>query len=148
MELWQIWCIAGVGLFILEIFTPLLFFMNLAIACFFAAIIAALGLNLTFQVAVFGVLSAFFLLFLRPILTKQRNGGKTGIEGKYIGKIAIAVQKIDKHGGRIKIYGEEWQAQSLDDEVIEIGSEVTIIRNESLMMFVKAANRHINKEGE
>ena len=34
MEMWQMWAVAGAVLVILEMFTPAMFFLNLALACF------------------------------------------------------------------------------------------------------------------
>ena len=43
---------------------------------------------------------------------------------------------IDK-GQRIAIFGEEWQAKSLNGETIAKGRYVKIVKNDSIVMFVE-----------
>ena len=137
ISLWQIWCIAGVIFCIIEIFTPAMFFLNLGFACFVAAISAALHFSLTIQVVVFAVFSVIFLLWLRPFLLKQKNSGEPETIEMYIGKPAKVIEKITPQGGRIAIFGEEWQAKSLNEEVFEPGEEVKIVKNDSIVMYVE-----------
>jgi len=142
MVLWQIWVIVGVLFVFLELSTPTLFFLNLALGAAFAAIAAYFTPNLTIQVGVFIVVSSVSLLVLRPLLLKNKNGKdeETGIEGKYIGNKAQVIQKIGEEGtsgiGKIKIYGEVWDAKTEDNSPIDAFEMVEIIRNESLIMFV------------
>lgn len=137
LTIWQIWCIAGVILCITEIFTPAMFFLNLGFACFVTAISAALGLSLTIQVIVFGIFSAVFLIWLRPFLMKQKQSGDPETIGMYLGKTAKVIEKVTPHSGKIAVFGEEWQAKSLNDEEFEPGSEVKIVKNDSIVMFVE-----------
>lgn len=136
-HLWQIWCIAGVVFFIIEMFTPVMFFLNIGFACFIAAISAALGIEPIYQVLIFGVFSAIFLLWLRPFLIKRKNSSDTPetIE-MYIGKTANVINTVTAEDGRIAVFGEEWQAKSLNGEVIEKGSQVKIMKNDSIVMYV------------
>ena len=134
--LWQVWCISGVIFFIIEIFSPTMFFFNLALACFLSAISAWFGLALIWQVVLFGLFSTIFLLWLRPILIKTKNGDKPETTEMYIGKTATVVEDIDSEQGRIAIFGEEWQAKSLNGEKITKGSYAKIIKNDSIIMYV------------
>ena len=68
ISLWQMWCIAGVILCIIEIFTPVLFFLNIGFACFCSAIVAAFGFSLTLQVICFAVFSAIFSILIYLII--------------------------------------------------------------------------------
>lgn len=143
MELYIIWAIFGFILLFVEMMTPTLFFLNLATAAFFSAIVAwVMPTNYVAQVLCFVILSAIFLLFLRPmVLKKQEKNLMTGIEAKYIGQEALVLKKIgipNTDGiGSIKIYGEVWQAQSIDGEEIEEGTKVEIVDNKSIIMIVK-----------
>lgn len=142
MDYWQILVIAGIVFLIIEIFTPVLFFLNFAIACFLTAILALFVVDWNILIPVFVALSAIFLLFLRPLLVKSRNGCKqTGVEEKYIGKIAKVTDTITSNSGVISIYNERWEARSETGEEIPVGSEVKIIRNESLLLFVEKLNK-------
>ena len=139
MELWLIWVIAGVILFIVELFTPMLFFLNLAIAAFFAAIGAYFGLSGWWQVAIFGVSAGVLLGFLRPLLVKnvQKEDTTTGLDEKYFGQIAKTIRPTGATDGRVTIYGEEWGARSIDGNEIAEGVDVKIIRNEGTILFVE-----------
>ena len=62
---------------------------------------------------------------------------KTGIEEKYVGKTARAVENIDKNNGVITIYDERWQARNIENETIEAGQTVEIVGYDSLIMKIK-----------
>lgn len=135
---WQILVLAGIIFLIIEIFTPVLFFLNFAIACFLTAILALFVSDWNILIPAFVILSAVFLIFLRPILMKSRNGDKkTGVEEKYIGKIAKVTETVTSTSGVVTIYNERWDARSNTGEEIPEGSEVKIIRNESLLLFIE-----------
>jgi membrane protein implicated in regulation of membrane protease activity len=135
---WQLLIIAGILFLIIEIFMPMFFFLNFAIACFLAAILALFVFSWNILIPAFVALSAIFLLFLRPLLVKSRNGDKqTGVEEKYIGKIAKVTDTITSNSGVISIYNERWEARSNNGEEIAIGSDVKIVRNESLVLYVE-----------
>ena len=65
------------------------------------------------------------------------KANETGINSKYIDKIAKAETEITGSSGVISIYGERWEARSVNGAVIPQGSEVKIIRNESIIMYVE-----------
>lgn len=139
MILWEIFAIAGLIFLILEMLVPSMFFLNLAIAGFITAIIA-LWINnwitLTILFAIFAILS---IVFLRPILIKNKKNKETetGMEGKYIGKIVKVIEPIDKSSGAITIYDERWNARADVEEPIPAGSEVKIIKYDSLVLTVE-----------
>lgn len=139
MHHWQILVFAGIIFLIIEIFTPVLFFLNFAIACFITAILALYITDWNILVPSFVALSAIFLFFLRPFLLKARNNNnqKTGVEEKYIGKIAKVTEKITSNSGVVSIYNERWEARTNDGEEIPADSDVKIVRNESLILFVE-----------
>ena len=139
INLWQIWCIAGVLFCITEMFTPAMLFLNLGFACFVAAIAAAFGLATIWQVGIFGICSAIFLIWLRPYLLKQKNSGEPETIEMYIGKTAKVIEKITKNSGKIAIFGEEWQAKSINDEEFETNTQVKIVKNDSIIMYVEKA---------
>ena len=60
----------------------------------------------------------------------------SGISSKYIGQVVKAETDIDANSGIISIYGERWEARSENGTVISQGSEVKIVRNESIIMYV------------
>lgn len=146
MEIYIIWAVCGIVFLFLELILPALFFLNLSAAAFFAAIYSFyFPREYTIQVIIFMIISALCLLFLRPLMIKRQNKNhQTGVEGKYIGQEAQVINTIGTPGtdgiGKIKIYGEVWQASSKDGQEIEPGAMVRIVANESIVMIVERIN--------
>ena len=142
MNLWQLLAICGIGFLIFEIFTPSMFFLNFALASFITAVISVYVKNPYTLAVIFVVLSFVSFVFLRPIIMKKFNKAKeTGINSKYIGQVAKAESEISENAGVISIYGERWEARSENGSVIPQGSDVKIIRNESIIMYVQAVTK-------
>lgn len=139
MEIWQIWCVFGLFLLILEMFTPALFFLSLAFAAFLTAIFSYFEITYVSQSIIFALSSILLIVFLRPFLLSKikTNNSQTGIGAKYIGHEAKVIEDVTSTSGRISIYGEDWNARTLNEEVIPVGSVVKIIKNESIIMFVE-----------
>ena len=137
--MWQILGIIGVVFFVLEIFTPAMFFINFALASFVTAGISVFVSDLSMLILSFVVFSTIFLVVLRPILMnlKTDKSQKTGMESKYIGQVVKVISPVTKTSGAITIYGERWEARIESDGEISEGENVKIIRNDSLIMFVE-----------
>lgn len=143
MEGWSIWLIVALIFFLIEIFTT-----GIAVICFsfgalIAALVASLGGNLTWQVIFFAIVSLLSLVFIRPILVKLfyksgKNEVKTNAEA-IIGRIGTVCETIDnaKDSGRVKIDGDVWKAVSSDNEIIEEGTKVKILKLDSIIVTVK-----------
>ena len=138
MILWQILAIVGLGFIILEMFTPSMFFLNFAIASFVTSLTSVYTADITTLAIVFSIFSVISFVFLRPILIRKLCKEKeTGINSKYIGQKAKVEEEVSENAGVISIYGERWDARSENGSVIEKGSEVKIVRNESIIMYVE-----------
>lgn len=137
MLVWHFLCVIGIAFVILEIFTPSMFFLNFALAAFITAGISLITLNKFALVLAFFLLSFLSFAFLRPILLRRNSKDtETGMEGKYIGKTARVTEEVTAERGVITIYGERWEARCENSEVIPAGTEVKILRNDSLIMYV------------
>ena len=106
MHYWQILLLIGVVFLIIEMLTPVLFFLNLALACFVTAAASLYTHDTNILITYFVCFSLIFLIFLRPMLMRTReNGKKTGVEEKYFGNIAIVerlngnILKLELHFG-------------------------------------------------
>jgi membrane protein implicated in regulation of membrane protease activity len=138
MHLWELLGIVGIAFLILEMFTPSMFFLNFSLAAFITAAVSVFTKNAFALVIVFFVLSFVSFAILRPILIKKLSKSKeTGLKSKYIGQLAKVENDITDNSGVITIYGERWEARSDDGTFVPKGSEVKIIRNESIIMYVK-----------
>ena len=107
MHLWELLGFVGIAFLILEMFTPSMFFLNFALAAFITAVVS--------------------------VYTKNPYALTIN---KYIGQIAKAEEDITEFSGVVTIYGERWDARSENKTVIPKDSEVKIVRNESIIMYV------------
>lgn len=144
MEIWQIWVIVALVLFIVEILTSGFAIACLSVGCLFAAILSAFELSLTWQITAFAFGSFLAFIFMRPLVIKMmnKNTNKNNVTtnmDNLIGKQAIVTEKIEKNGfGRVKIDGDDWKARLSDDnEEAEVGNRVTVITHESIILTVK-----------
>jgi membrane protein implicated in regulation of membrane protease activity len=127
-----IWVIVAVALAVGEVLTPGMFFLGpLALAAGAAALAAILGAGTVGSLLVFIVCSIASLLVLRPIARRHVRLpalSRTGTDA-LVGRKGIVTRKVDRHGGRVRIGGEEWSARSyLDDQVFDEGKTVDIIQ--------------------
>ena len=145
MEMYQLWLIAAIVLVIVEICTAGFGSICFAIGAGLAALGAGLGLNATWQIVVFAVVSMLTFIFLRPVvirfLEKKSKDVKTNADA-LIGRKAVVSERIDgaQHTGRMAVDGDDWKAVSTDGSVIEKGAEVEIINRDSIILTVKSLN--------
>lgn len=140
MVLWQIFVIAGIVSLILEMVLPSMFFLNFAISGVITAIISLFVDDLTILTVDFVVIALLSILILRPLLLKMLKTTKdkeTGMNSEYIGKIVKVVQPVGKFSGVVTIYDERWEARVENDDEIPEGTEVRIVKNDSLIMYVE-----------
>ena len=141
MVLWEFIVICGIIFILLEIFVPSMFFLNFAVAAFITAIVSLFTTKTMALVLTFFVFSFLSFAFLRPLLLRRKSKEtETGINDKYIGKKAKVIEEISADNGSISIYDERWNARTQDGSVIPAGSEVEIVGNDSIVMFVKKCN--------
>ena len=140
MAAWVIWAIVAVGLAIGEILTPGLFFLGpVALAAVLAAAVAAAGAGVGVELVVFIVAAITSLAFLRPIARRHLHMPqrlRTGTSA-LVGAKGVALDRIDAHGGRVKIGGETWTARAFDEnQIIEPGARVDIVKIEGATALV------------
>lgn len=145
MEAWQIWVIASLLFFIAEIFTVGFVVICFSVGGFFAALAAACGLGVIWQVTVFSVATALCFFFIRPIVMKlfsRKDNTKTNADA-IIGRIGIVSEAIDPvtDKGRVKLDGDDWKAVSADGVAIEAGQHVEIVSRDTLVVKVKQVNK-------
>lgn len=113
-------------------------FLNFALAAFITAAISYVYASKFGLVLIFFVLSFLSFAFLRPLLLRRNSKEtETGISGKYIGKSARVSEDVTDSKGVITIYDERWEARSIDASLIPAGSEVKIVKNDGLILFVE-----------
>ena len=138
MVLWEFIVICGIVFVLLELFIPSMFFLNFAVAAFITAVVSLFTAKLIALTLVFFVFSFLSFAFLRPLLLKRKGKEiETGVNDKYIGKKAKVIEEVSGENGAISIYDERWNARTEDGSVIPAGTEVEIIKNDSLVMYVR-----------
>jgi membrane protein implicated in regulation of membrane protease activity len=131
MEDWVWWMVAAGVLAVGEIFTMGFFLGPIAVAAVLAAVVAAVGIDLPVQWIVFIVASLGSLAVLRPIARRHLRTPpriRTGTAA-LVGGRATVVERVDEHGGCVKIGGEIWSARAFDeDEAFEPGTRVEVMK--------------------
>ena len=136
------WLIAAIVLVIVEICTAGFGALCFALGAAFSALVSGLGGSFTWQILVFVIVSLLTFIFLRPVvvrfLDKKSKDVKTNAEA-IIGRKGIVSECIDasQHTGRVAIDGDDWKAVSEDGSVIEKGTDVEIIKLDSIIVTVK-----------
>jgi membrane protein implicated in regulation of membrane protease activity len=137
---WLAWAIAALLLAIGEILTPGLFFLGpVALAAVAAAIAAVAGAAVWLQIIVFAGASLASVGILRPIARAHLHmpaALRTGTAA-LVGAPAVVLQRVDQHGGRVRIGGEEWSARAfMPDQVLEPGTRVEVVKIEGATALV------------
>ena len=141
MTLWEFISICGIIFVLLELFIPSMFFLNFALAAFITAVVSVFTAKTSILVSCFFIFSFLSFAFLRPLLLKKfSKETETGVNDKYIGKRAKVIEDISADNGAVSIYDERWNARTEDGSVIPTGEEVEIVRNDSLIMYVRKVN--------
>lgn len=141
MTYWQIFLIVAIVAFVLEMFTPAMFFLSIAVAALITAIAAFWYTDIHGLIIICSVLSVLILLVIRPMMKKFMHEMPKSIDfnSEYIGKIVKVTEEITNTTGAIAVYGERWDARLADENApaIPAGSEVRIVRNESIVLYVE-----------
>lgn len=139
MEIWQIWCIAALLLFIVEIFTTGFGVLCIALGCVGSAIASTAGLGINGQIAAFCITGGVSFITIRPVLLKCFCKSVSTNTEALIGRPAIVTEEINNanNAGRIKVDGDSWKAISRDGTIIPVNEKVIIIQINSTVLTVK-----------
>ena len=142
MEAWQIWVIAAIVLFAVEVLTPDLIMGSLGIGCLGAGLSAYFGVSLTWQIGVFCLAAMIVMVTARPwakrFLYRSSACCPTGGDA-LVGRVGTVIEEIRGEGraGRVRLDAEEWRALSSEPESIPSGAQVEVTRVESATLVVK-----------
>ncbi len=140
MEIWHLWTIAALLLFIVELFTAGFAVICLSLGAAGAAIAAACDLDIYGQLIAFTIVSLVALALVRPLLKRffYRGGEKVATNvNAMVGRKAKVVMAIDGDEGRVMIDGVDWKARSADGERVEVDTMVEIVAVDSVVLTVK-----------
>ena len=141
MEIWHIWIIVALVLFIIELFTTGFAVICLSIGCLGGAVAAACATSVEVQLLIFAVVAFVAWASVRPILKRSfyKQGEKVLTNASaMVGRHGVVCNAIDpSESGRVVIDGVDWKARSVDDSPIEQGARVEVVAIESVVLTVK-----------
>lgn len=139
-NLWLMWVLAGILCLILELMNGDFFIMCFAIGCVVSAVTSAFTDSLTVQIIVFAIITLLCLFFVRPVALRYFHRGedtRVSNADALIGRKAVVADAIPADGyGYVKVDGDEWRAKSADGSAIASGSDVRIVKMESIIVTV------------
>lgn len=128
-----LWLALGVVLVVAEALTGTLVLLMLGAGAIGAALAAALGAPVVFQLAIFAAVSALSLWVLRPIIRRHFVPTVVNVDAidnvKVLeGTLGRVLEQVTSDSGLVKVEGELWSARALDQtQVLEPGERVRII---------------------
>lgn len=142
MPEWVLWMI-GAGVLAVGEIVSLSFFMGpIAVAAVAAATAALAGGGIAVQMVVFIAVSIASLGVLRPIarshlkVPAQLRTGTSAL----VGSQASVLERVDEHGGQIKLAGEIWSARAYDeDEIFQPGARVHVMQIDGATALISEA---------
>ncbi len=140
--IWHYWLIATILLFVFEIFTPSFVMFNFGIGTLIATLAAILGLGIEWQVILFCIATLISFFVIRPLAVKyayRKSDHRPTNNLALIGRKGEVITAIDneKNRGEIKVDGDIWRAKTINNETVEVGTIVTIVKLESIIVFVE-----------
>lgn len=148
--MWQFWLILSGVCFIVEMATVGFFIFWFGIGAILSMVVSIICPENIFLQSVVFIVSSVILLFLtKPLVDKFTKKDKKLETNAFsiIGKKGIVIQDIDStYGiGQIKVFGEVWSAKTLNNTIIEKGTEIEIIKIEGVKAVVKPIKIEIIK---
>jgi membrane protein implicated in regulation of membrane protease activity len=139
VEEWVLWMAAAGLLAVGELLTMGFFLAPIAIAAVLTAGAALAGAGLAAQLVVFILASAASVGLLRPVARRHLHTParlRTGTAA-LVGQAATVIERVDAHGGSVKLVGEVWSARAFDeDHAFEPGQRVAVLKIEGATALV------------
>jgi membrane protein implicated in regulation of membrane protease activity len=123
------WAIAGVLLVVAEVVTGGLVLLMFGAAALGTAAVAAAGVPLGVDLAVFAVLAVLFVLGARPAVRRRlqvHDPVNTGTRA-LLGTRGEVVEAVAAGTGTVRLHGSLWSARSLHDDDLPAGTAVVVV---------------------
>jgi len=135
-----LWLVAFIALAVIEGLTVGIFAIWFAIGAIGGLVAAQLGATMTTQILVVAFVSLLCTVTLRPITKKylQKRVQPTNAD-RVIGQMAVVTSEINNvtAQGSAIVFGQEWTARSVKNDIIPVGKEVKVARIEGVKIFVE-----------
>ena len=138
-NIWYIWLSLAVFFLIIESMTVEIISIYFTGGALVSMALSLVGVPLEWQILAFCVVSILLIIFTRPIVARylKRNESKTNVD-TLIGDVATVTKEIlPDERGEVKIKGQYWLAVSANNDIIELGSKVSILAIEGAKLIVK-----------
>lgn len=141
-EIWHIWLMVAVLLFMIEIFMTSFIAVCIGVGALVTGAGAYFGLSVAQQLFLFAGFTFLILFFIRPFakkfIFKAKDFVSTNADA-LLGQKATVVEIIapNKLHGRVEVGGDNWKAISFDGKAISKGQIVTIVSYDSIVLTVK-----------
>lgn len=139
-NLWILWLTVSFVCLIIELSSGDFYFLCFSVGALMSIIVAALGQPLWAQVLVWALASVLCIFFLRPPLARLLHKGETERKSNadaLIGRKGKVIEAIPAGGsGYVKIDGDEWRSVSSGAEPIPVGTTVTVVSRDSIILTV------------
>ena len=142
LTMWQIWLIIALITFIIEIFSNTFVFLCFCLGSLCSALSVVFTDNLIIQLVVFAVVTLISLFFIRPLMKKvffkHSDKQKLNIDALE-GKTGRVLEEINpqKNSGRVLVYGDDWKAESEDQSIIAVDSQIEVVKVDCNILIVK-----------
>lgn len=135
------WFLLGFLFFLLEFALPGFIMFFFAVGAWIVALVLLFtDISINTQLTLFLISSLLTILLFRKSLKRLMwsRQHSSEVEDEFIGKKAKAETSFGPgHKGKIAFKGTSWEAKS--DDIINIGDEVVITGNESILLIVKSS---------
>lgn len=139
-NLWLLWTLVSILFLILELTSFTFYLMCFAIGAACSIVAAVVGLPFWAQLLVFAVASVFCVFAVRPFAVKYLHPNHADRESNadaLIGREGIVIEPISaEKPGYVKVDGDEWRAITPDGSSIARGTQVRIVKMESIVVTV------------
>jgi membrane protein implicated in regulation of membrane protease activity len=142
MELYHYWLIFSALLVILEIATAGFGIICFAIGTRVGAAVAYLGYSFNWQMMAFAAGSLLALMIIKPLaqkyITKKQQYIPMNAEA-IVGMNGVVTEEINpaQHTGRVAVNGDDWKAQVETNEVLPVGANIIVVKQDSLILTAK-----------
>lgn len=138
-NLWAMWLVVAVLLLIVELCTGGFFILCFSVGAACAAVVSPF-VGVYGQLVVFILISALSVFLVRPFALRylhRNDEGRISNADAILGRTGTVSQAIPVGGyGRVALDGDDWKACSTESEELPVGTAVTIVDRDSVIIKV------------
>lgn len=138
-NLWLVWILAGVFFLIIELITTALVSIWFVAAAVVTCLVSLAVDSFLWQLVIFLLLSAVFMVIFRYVYKKYIKPGRDEIkrEEMLVGRSAVTAEDTDSFGGKVLAGDVYWRAVSENGEKIPKGETVGIVKADGTTLTVR-----------